>query len=241
MKPAGPVVTTGVRPAPRSVSAVRIAFGLVWAVDATLKWLPGFHDSFAAMLDATAHGQPGWLGPWFGLWTGLSHTQANVLAYSTALTETVIALAVLFGFARTCTYLAAATYSLLLWAAAEGFGGPYQSGATDIGTGIIYSFVFVGFVIMTAHLGPDRYSVDYWLERRVSWWWRLSEVRRPGRLGHVDLSAQVRGDTAPTEVVGSGTPPPLDGRVATGRPRRGYGSSPAGRQPGSVTPQGGPV
>lgn len=235
MRSADPLVTTGVRPAPGSVSALRIAFGLVWVIDATLKWLPGFRDSFAAMLDATAHGQPGWLGPWFGLWTGLSHAQANVLTYGTALTETAIALAVLFGFARTCTYLAAATYSLLLWAAAEGFGGPYQSGSTDIGTGIIYTFVFVGLVIMTAHLGPDRYSVDYWLERRVSWWWRLSEVRRPDRLRRVDLSVPVPGDGAPIEVVGSETRSGLDGGVATAKPPRGDRSSSAGTRPGFGT------
>ena len=46
---------------PRSANwpaALRIGFGLIWAIDATLKWLPGFRDSFAAMLDAAAQGQP---------------------------------------------------------------------------------------------------------------------------------------------------------------------------------------
>jgi hypothetical protein len=26
--------------------------------------------------------------------------------------------------------------------------------------------------------GPARYSADYYLERRYSWWWKLAEVRR---------------------------------------------------------------
>jgi nitrite reductase (NO-forming) len=182
------VAATGARPAPGSAAVLRIAFGLVWVIDATFKWMPGFRHGFASTLDTAASGQPGWLHPWFGLWTGLSPAQATVMAYGTALTETAIALAVLCGFARVCTYSVAAGYSLILWASAEGFGGPYHAGSTDIGTGIIYSFVFVGLLVLTAHLGPDRYSADYWLERRVPWWWRVAEVRRPVPLRPVDLS-----------------------------------------------------
>jgi len=31
---------------------------------------------------------------------------------------------------------------VVIWAAAEGFGGPDTSGASDIGTAIIYALVF---------------------------------------------------------------------------------------------------
>ena len=65
-------------------AALRIAFGLVWAIDASLKWLPGFRSSFAAMLNTTAHGQPSWLRPWFQLWTGMSHTDATQLTRCTS-------------------------------------------------------------------------------------------------------------------------------------------------------------
>jgi nitrite reductase (NO-forming) len=64
----------------------------------------------------------------------------------------------------------------MIWATAEGFGGPYQSGSTDIGAAIIYSFVFVALLIADRP-GPDPYSVDAYLETRISWWSRIAEVR----------------------------------------------------------------
>jgi nitrite reductase (NO-forming) len=75
--------------------------------------------------------------------------------------------------------LAAIAFSLLIWATAEGFGGPYTSGASDIGTAIIYAVVFAGLPTLSAYAGPARYSADYYLEQKISWWWRVAEVRRP--------------------------------------------------------------
>jgi uncharacterized membrane protein YphA (DoxX/SURF4 family) len=158
-------------------AAFRVLFGLVWGIDAALKWLPGFRDSFQAMLQAAAKGQPGWLAPWFNLWSGLNHGETTLLAYGTALMETFLAIAVILGFARKSTYLIGAVYSLLVWATAEGFGGPYQSGATDIGTAIIYAFVFAGLLVLAASADSDRrYSLDYYLESRFGWWQRIAEV-----------------------------------------------------------------
>jgi nitrite reductase (NO-forming) len=68
---------------------------------------------------------------------------------------------------------------VLIWAVAEGFGGPYTSGASDIGTAIIYAVVFVGLLALMAYTGPARYSVDYYLEQKISWWWKVAEIRRP--------------------------------------------------------------
>jgi nitrite reductase (NO-forming) len=169
--------TAGVQPSTstRTVALLRIAFGLVWAVDAVLKWLPGFRDGFAAMLDDASRGQPGWLQPWFDLWTGLSHGEVSALAYLSAITETFLAVALLAGFARKSTYLIGAGYSVMVWATGEGFGGPYRSGSTDVGAALIYAIVFAAlFVIDRA--GPDPYSIDSHLEQRVSWWHRIAEV-----------------------------------------------------------------
>ncbi len=100
-------------------------------------------------------------------------------AYLVALVETLIAVALIAGFARKYTYIAAAVFSVLIWATAEGFGGPYTSGASDIGTGVICAVVFAGLLALSAYVGPARYSADYYLEQRISWWWRVAEVRRP--------------------------------------------------------------
>ncbi len=169
-----------VRPMPAwPKDALRIAFGLIWAIDAALKWLPGFRSGYMSLLMFEARGQPSWLRPWFDFWITLQHPRVDLFIYLSATIETLIAAALLLGFARKLTYVSAAVFSLLIWSTAEGFGGPYTSGSTDIGTGIIYAVVFMGLLALCAYAGPARFSVDYWLEPRVSWWWRLAEVGRP--------------------------------------------------------------
>src|SRR5258707_4314292 len=71
-----------------------------------------------------AQGEPGWLQPWFNLWINLQHPRAMLFAYLVAAVETLIALALITGFARKLTYISAATFSVLIWATAEGLGGP---------------------------------------------------------------------------------------------------------------------
>ena len=159
--------------------ALRVSFGVIWLIDAVLKWLPGFRSGYMGTIMGEAQGQPGWLKPWFTFWVNVQHPNAMFFAYLVAIVETLIALALIFGFARKVTYLAAIAFSLLIWATAEGFGGPYTSGASDIGTAIIYAVVFTGLLTLSAYAGPARYSADYYLEQKISWWWRVAEVRRP--------------------------------------------------------------
>lgn len=172
----------GVEPQVKSMwpkDALRISFGLIWLIDAILKWLPGFRSDYMSTIMGTAQGQPGWLRPWFDFWINLQHPRTNLFVDLVATAETLIALALIFGFARKLTYIAAAIFSVLIWATAEGFGGPYTSGASDIGTGIIYAVVFVGLLALSYYAGPARWSVDYYLEKRISWWWWVAEMRRP--------------------------------------------------------------
>jgi hypothetical protein len=72
-------------------------------------------------------------------------------------------------------YLLGAGYSLLIWVVGEGFGAPYQSGTTDVGAAIIYTFVFACLFLMDRS-GPNTYSLDAYLETRVSWWHRVAET-----------------------------------------------------------------
>ena len=168
------------RPAPAwPKDTLRIAFGVIWLIDATLKWLPGFRSSYMSVIMGEAQGQPGWLRPWFNFWIRFQHPDAMFLAYLAAVIETLIAVALIIGFARKLTYLSAIAFSLLIWGTAEGFGGPYTSGASDIGTAIIYAVVFAGLLMLSYYGGPARYSADYYLEKKISWWWRVAETRRP--------------------------------------------------------------
>ena len=159
--------------------ALRVTFGLIWAIDAALKWLPGFRSGYMSLLMAEGQRQPGWLKPWFNFWITLQHPMVDFFVYLSAAIETLIAAALILGFARKLTYISAIAFSLIIWSTAEGFGGPYTSGSTDIGTAVIYAVVFIGLLALNAYAGAARYSTDYWLEQRISWWWRLAEVRRP--------------------------------------------------------------
>jgi uncharacterized membrane protein YphA (DoxX/SURF4 family) len=165
--------------APWPKDVLRITFGVIWLIDAVLKWLPGFRASYMSTIMGEAAGQPGWLKHWFDFWIRFQHPVATPMAWLVAVIETLIALALIAGFARKLTYSAAIGFSLLIWATAEGFGGPYTSGASDIGTAVIYAVVFAALLALSYYAGPARYSVDYYLEKKITWWWRVAEMRRP--------------------------------------------------------------
>src|SRR6516165_8828826 len=91
--------------------ALRITFGVIWLIDAVLKWLPGFRAGYMSVIMGEAAGQPGWLKPWFGFWIRLQHPDALFLAWLVAAIETLIALALITGFARKTAYSAAIAFS----------------------------------------------------------------------------------------------------------------------------------
>jgi len=165
--------------APWPKDALRIGFGIIWLIDAVLKWLPGFRTSYMDTIMGIRDGQPGWLRGWFDFWINLQHPAATFFWALVATSETLIAIALIAGLARKATYLAAIAFSVLIWSTAEGFGGPYTSGAADIGTAIIYAVVFAALLALSYYAGPSRYSADYYLEQKISWWWRVAEMRRP--------------------------------------------------------------
>ncbi len=156
------------------VAILRIAFGVIWAVDASLKWQPAFQANFPQMLSDVAKGQPGFLGWWFALWQYVVSGRAPVFGILTASTETYLALALLTGFARKITYSIGIVYGFFVWSVAEGFGGPYRPGTTtDVGAAIIYSLLFGALLLVDA----GRYSVDALIEKRILAWRWIAELR----------------------------------------------------------------
>ena len=156
------------------VAILRIAFGVIWAVDASLKWQPAFQANFQQMLSDVAKGQPGFLRWWFALWQFVVSGRAPVFGILTASTETYLALALLTGFARKITYSVGILYGLFVWSVAEGFGGPYRPGTTtDVGAAIIYSLLFGALLLFDA----GRYSADRWIEKRHLSWRSIAELR----------------------------------------------------------------
>jgi hypothetical protein len=91
---------------------------------------------------------------------------------------------------------------VLIWATAEGFGGPYTSGASDIGTAVIYAVFFAGLLALMAYAGTARYSVDYYLEQKISWWSKVAEIRPPvENVPAPAAAAIIAGPAASTAVV----------------------------------------
>jgi uncharacterized membrane protein YphA (DoxX/SURF4 family) len=189
--------------------ALRITFGTIWLIDAVLKWLPGFRSGYMGMISAAGHGQPGWLKPWFSFWTNLQSPHPGFFVYVVAILETLVALAVIFGVARKVSYITCAAFSVVIWAVAEGFGGPYTSGASDIGTAIIYALVFMCLLVLSAYTGPDTYSVDHYLERKISWWWRIAEFGRPVQQQPVLVLPVLPVSAVPVAAAANGTARPI--------------------------------
>lgn len=156
------------------VVILRIAFGVIWAVDASLKWQPAFQANFQQMLVDVAKGQPGFLAWWFGLWEFVVSGRAPIFGILTATTETYLAIALLTGFARKFTYSLGIMYGFFVWSVAEGFGGPYMPGTTtDVGAAIIYSLLFGALLLVDA----GRFSVDRLIEKRLKVWRWVAELR----------------------------------------------------------------
>jgi nitrite reductase (NO-forming) len=158
-----------------AAAGLRVAFGVVWAVGAALTWSPDFAVHYVGYLHNAAQGQPAWLAGWFSMWIALVTPHALLFTWLTRIIETAIAVALLTGFARKILYIVGGLFSLLIWSTAEGFGGPYTVGATNMGTAISYVLIFVALIAINSRGGRSPYSLDYHIERRWPRWRRFAE------------------------------------------------------------------
>ncbi|HEY9111121.1 MAG TPA: multicopper oxidase domain-containing protein, partial [Rhodanobacteraceae bacterium] len=158
-------------------TALRVAFGLIWVANAAFTWTSQFAVHYVGYLHNAAHGQPAWSAWWFNFWIDLVTPHAGLFVWATRIIETLLALALILGFARKTVYVLGALFSLLVWSTAEGFGGPYTVGATNMGAGIIYVLVFIALIVINSRSGPSPYSLDYYIERGWPGWRRLAEWR----------------------------------------------------------------
>jgi thiosulfate dehydrogenase (quinone) large subunit len=137
---------------------MRVLFGIVWGIDAWFKWQPGFVNNFKDYLASAQQNQPWPVHHWIGFWVNTVGIDPTVFAYLVAGAETAIALALILGVFMNLTSAVGVLLTVVIWSTAEGFGGPYQAGSTDIGAAIIYAMVFVGLFLSSAGLyyGLDR-------------------------------------------------------------------------------------
>lgn len=159
-------------------SFIIIIVGVVWLIDGYLKFQPGFVESFPNLIKSA--GQPGWLQPWFNFWYNLTVGNAAPFVYGIGTLEILLGIALILGILRKPAYIGGLLLSLLIWAVPEGFGGPYGPGSTDIGTGVVYSFLFLSLIIINSLSGPSKFSLDFVIEGRLPGWKRLAEFNPTG-------------------------------------------------------------
>lgn len=159
----------------RAATTVRLLFGVVFAFDAMLKWLPGYRQTFLSQLKDAAAGQPAWLEGWFHFWIGLQSSAPLLFAVLTAVTETSLAAVLLLGVARRAGYILGIAYMSMVWSVGEGFGGPYTPGATDVGTAVPYVVLFTALLTFAPPARDECLSLDRILIGRWPWWRMLAE------------------------------------------------------------------
>ncbi len=148
----------------KQFAALRIVFGIVWAIDAFFKWQPAFQTGFLDYFTEALANQPAWVQSWIQLWIGIVSPHPEAWAIVVAIAETAIALGLIFGLFTRIAIIGGAMLIFLIWAVPEGFGGPYTEGATDIGTSIIYVFVFVALWIGESWRA---WSMDSWFSDKA--------------------------------------------------------------------------
>jgi uncharacterized membrane protein YphA (DoxX/SURF4 family) len=139
------------------LGVVRIVFGLVLAVDAGFKWSPAFLTHFLGYLNGAIEGQPVVVRAWLELWVDLVRINPTAFAYLIAVSESLVAVALIAGAFCSVACIFGALLMLTIWSTAEGFGGPYKAGSTDIGTAVVYAIAFAALYFARAgeYLGID--------------------------------------------------------------------------------------
>lgn len=160
-QPATPTATPDALTVPswraRGIGILRIAFGVVWAIDAWFKWQPKFINGFTDYLSGAKDGQPRLVKDWIDFWVKIVKVDPHVFAHLVAIGETAVAIGLILGVFSNLSYIVGGFLAAVIWTTAEGFGGPYKAGSTDIGAAIIYVIVFAGLFLACAgrYLGLD--------------------------------------------------------------------------------------
>jgi thiosulfate dehydrogenase [quinone] large subunit len=148
----------------KGFAILRIVLGVIWGINAWLKWQPDFIQNFTGYMDDAAKDQPPAVVSWINFWQGIVQVNPTAFAIIVALLETALAIALIFGLFSNASYVGGILLSLIIWSVAEGFGGPYGPGATDIGAAIIYVPAFIALFLASAGL---TWGLDSWLTPRL--------------------------------------------------------------------------
>ncbi len=154
----------------RSFAILRMVFGIIWLIDASFKWSPAFINNFTDYLAQGAQNQPAIVQAWINLWIKGVSVDPHFFALVVAISETAIAIGLLSGLLTEIAIVGGIAMTLVIWSTAEGFGGPYVAGSTDIGAAIIYAIVFIALWLGRCW---RHYSIDSLLKDKIPFlYWR---------------------------------------------------------------------
>src|SRR5690606_16505169 len=148
---------------------------LYWAINAYLTWGPEFAIHYVAYLQNAEGVYPAWLLWRCNMWINLISPAPRIFISLTHIIDNIITIGYLFGLARKWTFIVGGLFSLLIWSTAEGFGGPYATGVSNLGPALVYVLLFAALLIFERVLGRTPYSVDYYIEERYPRWRRVAE------------------------------------------------------------------
>ncbi len=157
-------------------AVIRILFGVVWAIDAVFKWLPGFigGQTLGDELGKAPEVSVPVVHQWLQLWNDIGTASPPAFAVTIAILETLVAVALIFGVFSNAAFIGSALLSFGIWSGAEGFHLPWtKPGMTDLGPSVGY--IFASLALFYAAAGST-WSVDVWLRSKLG---RLSWLAAP--------------------------------------------------------------
>ena len=112
------------RPEQRESLFYASSLGSVWLVDAWFKWQLAFINQFSDYLIGALEEQPAAVQTWTNFWINIVNVDPHVLAHAVAISETAIALGLIFGVFSNLINFGGALLALVIWTICEGFEGP---------------------------------------------------------------------------------------------------------------------
>ncbi len=148
----------------RSIAALRVIFGCVWAFDAWFEWQLAITNNITNHLTPTVADQSTAIQLWLMFWVHVAKLNPHLFTYLMATGETALALCLIVGAFNNMACGVGILLSLLIWSTAGSFGGPYGQGSADIGVALLHVLVFAGLFLGKAGLtfGVDRYLSKGW-------------------------------------------------------------------------------
>jgi uncharacterized membrane protein YphA (DoxX/SURF4 family) len=152
-----------------------ILLGVVFAAETYMAVSYNTPSSLKTTLIGASSGQPAYLNGWYSFWISQVSAAPLVYYYTIIIAEFLIALALLFGFARKTAYVGGMIYSALEWSTLRAFGGPITAGYTDADQ-IVVTIAFLILLSLNAVHGTDPYTIDARIERKMGFWYRVAEM-----------------------------------------------------------------